>query len=38
MGRYEFYDACMAEHALVLAISTGEQRVFANLLLTIGVA
>lgn len=38
LGRYEFYDACMADHALVLAISTGEQRVFANLLLTIGVA
>lgn len=38
LGRYEFYDACMAEGALVLAVSTGEQRVFANLLLTIGVA
>lgn len=38
LGRFEFYDACMAEHAVVLAISTGEQRVFANLLLTVGVA
>lgn len=38
MGRYEFYDACMAENAVVLAISTGEQRVFANILLTIGCA
>ena len=28
----------MAEHAVVLAISTGEQRVFANILLTIGCA
>lgn len=38
LGRYEFYDACMAEDAIVLAISTGEQRVFANLLITVGVA
>lgn len=41
LGRYEFYDACMAEkdgEALVLAISTGEKRTFANILLTIGVA
>lgn len=38
LGRYEFYDACMAEGAIVLAISTGEQRVFANILLTIGCA
>lgn len=38
MGRYEFYDACMQDCALVLAIGTGEQRVFANILLTIGVA
>ena len=38
MGRYAFYDACMAEGAIVLAIATGEQRTFANLLLTIGVA
>lgn len=38
LGRYEFYDACMAEDAVYLAISTGEQRVFANILLTIGCA
>ena len=38
MGRYDFYDACMAEGAVFLAISTGEQRVFANILLTIGCA
>lgn len=37
LGRYEFYDAC-ARPALRLAISTGEQRTFANLLLTVGVA
>lgn len=38
LGRYEFYDACMAENVIVLAISTGEQRVFANILITVGVA
>lgn len=38
LGRYEFYDACMAQDAVVLAISTGEQRVYANILLTIAVA
>ena len=38
LGRYEFYDACMAEDAIVLAISTGEQRVYANLLVTVGCA
>ena len=38
MGRWEFYDACMAENAIVLAISTGEQRVYANILLTVGCA
>jgi len=38
LGRYEFYDACMAQGAVVLAISTGEQRTFANILLTIAVA
>lgn len=37
LGRWEFYDAC-GEPPVRLAISTGEQRVFANLLLTIGVA
>jgi len=38
LGRYEFYDACMAENALVLAISTGERRIFANIILTIDCA
>lgn len=38
LGRYEFYDACMAENAVILAISTGEKRVFANILLTVGCA
>ena len=38
LGRFEFYDACMAENSIVLAISTGEQRIFANILLTVGVA
>lgn len=38
LGRWEFYDACMAENAIVLAISTGEKRVYANLLLTVGCA
>ena len=38
LGRYEFYDACSSEGALVLAVSTGEARTFANLLLTIGCA
>lgn len=37
LGRYEFYDAC-CEPNIRLAISTGEKRVFANLLITIGVA
>lgn len=38
LGRYEFYDACMEKDAVTLAISTGEQRVYANILLTIAVA
>ena len=38
MGRYEFYDACMKPDTIALAISTGEQRTFANLLITVGVA
>lgn len=41
LGRYEFYDACMEKEegkAVVLAISTGEKRTYANILLTIGVA
>ena len=37
LGRYEFYDAC-CQPVLRLAVSTGEQRTFSNLLLTIGVA
>ena len=38
LGRYEFYDACMENEAVYLAISTGEKRVFANILITIGCA
>ena len=37
LGRYEFYDACCVP-GVKLAISTGETRTFANLLITIGVA
>lgn len=37
LGRYEFYDACKGEDVL-LAVSTGEKRVFANILLTVGCA
>lgn len=37
IGRYEFYDAC-CQPAVRLAISTGEKRTFANILITIGVA
>ena len=37
LGRYEFYDAC-CQPGVRLAISTGEKRTFANLLITIGVA
>lgn len=37
LGRYAFYDACCDKNVR-LAISTGEQRVFANILITIGVA
>ena len=37
LGRYEFYDACCDKNVR-LAISTGERRVFANLLITVGVA
>ena len=37
LGRYAFYDAC-CEADVKLAISTGEGRTFANLLLTVGVA
>ena len=34
LGRYEFYDAC-CDAAVELAISTGEKRPFANILLTV---
>ena len=37
LGRYEFYSEC-TEKPLSLAIATGEQRTFANLLLTVGCA
>lgn len=37
LGRYEFYDAC-CQPGVRLAVSTGEKRTFANLLITIGVA
>lgn len=36
MGRFEFYDASRA-YDVALAILTGEQRIYANILLTIGV-
>jgi L-fucose mutarotase len=36
LGRFEFYDSAKG-HDTVLAIATGEQRIFANILLTIGV-
>lgn len=38
LDRYQFYEACMQSPDLVLAISTGEKRTFANILLTVGVA
>lgn len=37
IGRWDFYDECCKE-TVRLAISTGEKRTFANILLTIGVA
>ena len=37
VGRFEYYDLC-CQPDVVLAISTGEKRVFANILLTIGCA
>ncbi len=37
LGRYEFYDACV-QPAVRVAVATGEKRVYANILLTIGVA
>lgn len=36
LGRWEFYDAASEAHT-ALAIATGEQRIYANILLTIGV-
>lgn len=36
LGRFQFYDLARGPD-LALAISTGEQRIYANLLLTIGV-
>ncbi|TGD24271.1 RbsD or FucU transport [Companilactobacillus suantsaicola] len=37
LGRQEFYDACKKTTNLKLGINTGETRVFANILLTVGV-
>ncbi len=37
LQRFEFYEACKTD-SVKIAISTGEQRVYANLLITIGVA
>ena len=37
LGRYEFYDACCDKNVR-LAISTGEKRIYANILITVGVA
>ena len=37
LGRQEFYDACKNSTNLKLGINTGETRVFANILLTVGV-
>ncbi|HHW23270.1 MAG TPA: RbsD or FucU transport [Clostridiaceae bacterium] len=37
LGRYEFYDAG-CDPAVRLAISTGEKRIYANILITVGVA
>ncbi|MEA5012260.1 MAG: RbsD/FucU family protein [Angelakisella sp.] len=37
LSRWDFYDAC-AKPSVRLAISTGEKRIFANILLTVGVA
>jgi L-fucose mutarotase len=36
LERFEFYDACCQPNVR-LAISTGEKRIFANILLTVGV-
>ncbi|UAK16391.1 RbsD/FucU family protein [Sporolactobacillus terrae] len=37
LGRQEFYDACKKADNLKLGINTAEERVFANILLMIGV-
>ncbi|ACL69715.1 RbsD/FucU family protein [Halothermothrix orenii] len=37
IGRFEFYDKCVSNQDLCLVIVTGEQRIYANILLTIGV-
>ena len=37
LGRWDFYDECCKE-GVRLAISTGEKRTFANILITVGVA
>lgn len=37
IGRWDFYDEC-CKNSVRLAISTGEKRTFANILITIGVA
>jgi len=37
LGRQEFYDACKKSTNLKLGINTGETRIFANILLTVGV-
>ncbi|MFD1719677.1 RbsD/FucU family protein [Georgenia deserti] len=36
LGRFEFYDACRGPD-LAVVVATGDQRLYANLLLTIGV-
>jgi L-fucose mutarotase len=36
LGRFEFYDAAQSPNVM-LVIATGEQRIYANLMLTIGV-
>jgi L-fucose mutarotase/ribose pyranase (RbsD/FucU family) len=38
LGRFEFYKECPKDNAVVLAVSTVEQFLFANILLTVGVA
>ena len=36
LGRFKFYDECRTEDVAIV-IATGEQRIYANLLLTVGV-